>query len=555
MRPSATRAVLLLAAVLAIWNAWGYDLWAPDEPYFGEGAREMIADGEWVVPHVNGEITTDKPPLFFWLIALLSWPFGSVSALTARLPSILAFLGTVALTMRLGRGAAGGRAGTVAGLVFATLYLAWDKGRTSQIDATLCFFVTLALSAFAGWRARGEAAAPPARAWLESPWVFWGALGCATLAKGPVGLLVPLGIALLTLAVDGRPGAWRRFAPVAGPLLMLAIPGLWIVMTLTLGPAEYSVAEAFRRHVLERGVSGMHHPQPPYYFLYTMPQGLMPWTLFLPGALWLAWRRRDPADRLLIVWLAFTVVFFSIWREKRDLYVLPAYPAAALLISRLAGAVAGWGPPPEGTSPRAAEPRPWSGWVLLPAGSTALIFVAAAVAIPRIVALRAPALSAAATPTAAVVGLGGLLVLWQTLLKRPVRAMLMLGGATAAVYLTTVTILYPAINPLKSAAELGRRLAAETPAWRGAGGRPLAFGLGNTVRQIAFYSDGIYPLEVVKDGEFIRRFDEPAPVWAVVDGARFEEVRPRLRSAARIVATAPLFDGPVHLIVSEPPVQ
>ena len=555
MRLTAARAVLLLAAILVLWNAWGYDLWAPDEPYFGEGAREMIADGEWVVPHVNGEVTTDKPPLFFWLIALLSWPFGAVSSLTARLPSILAFLGTTALTMRLAARGRDERTATAAGLVFATLYLAWDKGRTAQIDATLCFLITAALTAFAFWRDRergGQAGDRPA---LASPYLFWAALGCATLAKGPVGFLVPLGIALLTLAMDGSLRSWSRFAPLRGPVLMLLIPGAWIAMTLVAGPAEYSVAEAFRRHVLERGVSGMHHPQPAYYFLYTMPQGLMPWTLFLPGALWLAWRRRSATDRFLIVWLVFTVVFFSIWREKRDLYVLPAYPAAALLVARLIGAVAGWDDLTEEAGAKRAGGRPQAAWVLAPAGLTAVIFIAAAIGIPRGAALYAPALSGAATPTAVVIGIAGIAVLWQALLRRPVRAALMLGGATAAVYLTTVTILYPAVNPMKSAAVVGRRLATETASWRGAGGRPLAFGLGNTVRQIAIYSNGIYPVEIAKDGEFIRRFDEPAPVWAVVDGARFEDIRPRLRSGVRIVETAHLFDGPVHLVVSEPPVQ
>ena len=108
MRPS--RAVLLLAALLFAWNIWGYDLWAPDEPYFGEGAREMVADGQWAVPHVNGVVTTDKPPLFFWLIALFSLPFGTVLSATARLPSVLAGLATVALTMRLGRRMWGERA-------------------------------------------------------------------------------------------------------------------------------------------------------------------------------------------------------------------------------------------------------------------------------------------------------------------------------------------------------------------------------------------------------------------------------------------------------------
>ena len=81
------------AAILGAWNLGAYDLWAPDEPYFGEGAREMVVDGQWAVPHVNGVVTSDKPPLFFWLIAVFSLPFGAVSSFTARLPSLLAGIG------------------------------------------------------------------------------------------------------------------------------------------------------------------------------------------------------------------------------------------------------------------------------------------------------------------------------------------------------------------------------------------------------------------------------------------------------------------------------
>ena len=85
-----SRIVLLLAALIFICNIWGYDLWAPDEPFFGEGAREMLVDGHWIVPHINGVVNTHKPPLFFWLIALFSIPFGEVLSFTARLPSVLA---------------------------------------------------------------------------------------------------------------------------------------------------------------------------------------------------------------------------------------------------------------------------------------------------------------------------------------------------------------------------------------------------------------------------------------------------------------------------------
>jgi len=229
-----THLVLVAAALLTLWGVWGYDLWAPDEPYFGEGAREMVVDGQWAVPHVNGEVTTDKPPLFFWLIAVFSLPFGKVLSLTARLPSALASLGTVALTMRLGRRQAGEKAGALAGIILMTTYLFWDKARTAQIDALLCFLVLVALSAFEAFRA-GDA--DGRRAGL----LFWGAAGLAVLAKGPVGALIPAGIAPTVLAFDRDLGAWKRFAPWTGVLVFVAIVASWIALATIGGHGEYSV--------------------------------------------------------------------------------------------------------------------------------------------------------------------------------------------------------------------------------------------------------------------------------------------------------------------------
>jgi 4-amino-4-deoxy-L-arabinose transferase-like glycosyltransferase len=198
------------AALLMLWGVWGYDLWAPDEPYFGEGAREMVVDGQWAVPHVNGDVTTDKPPLFFWLIALFSLPIGKVSSLTARLPSVLAGLGTVGLTIRLGRRQGGAAAGALAGIVLMTTYLFWDKARTAQIDALLCCLILVALSAFESFRA---GTADGRRAGL----LFWTAAALAVLAKGPVGFLVPAGIALIRhRPVRNRPARAARPAPPGG---------------------------------------------------------------------------------------------------------------------------------------------------------------------------------------------------------------------------------------------------------------------------------------------------------------------------------------------------
>ena len=228
--------IVCAAAVLALWGVWGYDLWAPDEPYFGEGAREMIADGQWEVPHVNGEVTTDKPPLFFWLIALVSLPFGKVLSLTARLPSVLASLGTVWMTMRLGRRLAGDTAGALSGIVLMTTYLFWDKARTAQIDALLSCLILVALSAFEAFRA-GDA--DGRRAGL----LFWTAAGLAVLAKGPVGVLIPVGIALTVLAFDRDLDAWKRFAPWTGPLVFIVIVASWMALATLGGHGAYSVWE------------------------------------------------------------------------------------------------------------------------------------------------------------------------------------------------------------------------------------------------------------------------------------------------------------------------
>ena len=141
-----------------------------------------------MVTHVNGKVNTHKPPFFFWLIALLSLPLGRVTSLTARLPSAFASLGTVAMTLRLGRRGSSERTAVLAVFILATSYLFWDKARSVQIDAVMCCLIWVALSAFEAWRA-GDL--DGRRAGL----IFWAAAALAVLAKGPVGLLLPLGIA------------------------------------------------------------------------------------------------------------------------------------------------------------------------------------------------------------------------------------------------------------------------------------------------------------------------------------------------------------------------
>lgn len=515
--------VLGLAALLFLWNLGGHDLWAPDEPYFGEGAREMVVDGEWWVPHVNGVVTTDKPPLFFWTIAVLSLPGGEVTPWTARLPSVLAALATLLLVIRWGRRIGGDRVTWLAPLILATTVMFWEKARWAQIDALLCFLIWTALSAFETWRA-GDA--DGRRAGL----LFWLAAALAVLAKGPVGLLLPLGIVLVTLAVDRRMSRWKDFAPVSGPLLFVVVVGLWMTLATWGSGGEYSVWGALREHFVDRAVHGMHHRQPPWYYLEVLPVHLLPWSGLVPGALVLVWRRRGTSDRLLLVTVLFVVVFFSISTEKRDLYVLPAIPAFALLVARLVDAVAF--PRSEATPETTAAPPIGRRWLLggqVVVGGL-LTLVAPVVAV--VARGRDEAPYRMALVLAAVLLVTGLATLWLCRRSRPLRAALSPAAGFVVAYLFAVTFVYPVLEPYKSARPFAEKLAAATEGSRAAGHEVVAFDLSNLPEAFAFYGDGLYTVTTEDPEVLVEHLRQPQEVWAVVHRPGLdllpEDVRERL---------------------------
>ena len=520
-----TATVLGLAALLFFWNLGGHELWAPDEPYFGEGAREMVVDGRWLVPHVNGVVTTDKPPLFFWTIAVLSLPGGEVTAWTARLPSALAALGTLLLLVRLGRKErwTGTRLSWLAPWVLATTFLFWQKARWAQIDALLCFLIWVALSAFESWRA-GEARGRPAG------WLFWLAAALAVLAKGPVGLLLPLGIALVTLAIDRRLGSWRRFAPVTGPLLFAGVAGAWAAAATLWSAADYSVWGALREHFVDRAVHGMHHVQPPWYYLEVLPHKLLPWTGLVPGAALLAWRRRDPSDRFLLVTALFVVAFFSISTEKRDLYVLPAVPAFALLVARFVDSVSKARVGAEG-APAVGERWLLGGQVLV-GGALAL----AGAALPLVARGRDEAPYWTALVLGSVLLATGALTLVACRRRRFLRAALAPAAGFAAGYLFAASFLYPALEPRKSARAFSLTIAEATAESRAAGHDVVAFDLANLPEAFAFHGDGLYTVETKDPEVLIEHLRQPQESWAVVHRPGLDRLPAGVRERLEVVA-------------------
>ncbi len=327
--------VLACGAVLFGINVWGYNLWAPDEPRFGEVAREIGETGDWLVMHVNGQPYYEKPPLLFWSMAVISLPFGEVSEFTARMPSILGALAALWLTFLLAERMYGKRVAFASTVILMTTALFWWEARTAQTDMLLTAWTTLSLYAF--WRHFES---------RETKWliVLYGAMAAAVFTKGPPGVVFPL---LLTFTFYwGKRADRRSLHWVVGVLVVAVLIGLWLVPAYSMASGQEDrpeiaqdtsvgmIVQNLYRQTIGRFVLGVSKKQPPWYYIENLPINLMPWTLFLPWTIYAIWKRRreGPAVRFLVSWTLPAIVFFSISSGKRAIYLLPLYPAFAILI-------------------------------------------------------------------------------------------------------------------------------------------------------------------------------------------------------------------------------
>jgi 4-amino-4-deoxy-L-arabinose transferase-like glycosyltransferase len=327
--------LLLIAAVLLPLFLWlghgGRDLWAPDEPRFGLVAQEMQARHNFWIPTVNGEIYAHKPPMLFWLMHLASGLTGSDpgDGRTARLPSAVASVGTVVLTGAIGTALFGAEVGGLSALVLATSALFVWEAHTAQMDALLTFFVTLALYFLVVHRRKGT---------TGSALGFALACAAATLTKGPVGFLIPWGVAAFWRTPEDKSPDVRRglFNPLY--LLVFALPVLiWLGCAASYGGLPYLQA-LLGKNVMTRYFDAWHHIKPWHYYLHTTPASLFPWTVFLPAAIAFAvtsWKgdRQSAGIRFAGTWVLLMLVFFSATKGKRGVYMLPSFPALAMLVA------------------------------------------------------------------------------------------------------------------------------------------------------------------------------------------------------------------------------
>jgi 4-amino-4-deoxy-L-arabinose transferase-like glycosyltransferase len=319
--------LLFLCAVLFFPGLGARDFWAPVEPRYAEIARVMFITGEWIIPRVNGDLYTDKPILYFWLVLIASKVAGAVNEWTVRLPAAFGGVGCVLATYFVGRDFFSARIGLLAAAVLATGARVIWEARWAHIDALFCFFFLLSI--YYAARALLRKGSPNE---IFLAYVF---MGLATLAKGLIGVVLPALLLVLFMIVRRD---WRMIAAsklhLGVPIFLLVVaPWVYSVSAATGGKwlADFIYVQHFQRYTASAG-----HRQPFYYYFTTLPVDMLPWTIFALPAL-VAYRQyrkffADPAKLFFALWFMVVFCFFSASDSKRDLYLMPLLPTVAVFI-------------------------------------------------------------------------------------------------------------------------------------------------------------------------------------------------------------------------------
>lgn len=321
--------IILLSLCFFFLGLGGYDLAAPDEPQYALVAREMLKDNHWVLPYRNDNPYPDKPPFFFWTIASFSALLGGkVNAWTARLPSAVSAAIILFLMWRWSKPESDENSSfiqTLTALVLMSCFKFFFQARIAQIDMVLCLFTTLAL--LTGFKAICNQKFSAFRLGI------W--MGAGMLTKGPVGYIIPAGIMALFSGFKGR-SFWKNY-PIKALVWGLLPVALWLILLfidVTIhGQWDYLKNILFKQTIV-RFFNPWHHHKPFYYFFVSILYDFLPWTPFLLISIpFNKTKLRALGTKEQYSWLViiFTLVFFSLSKGKRSIYILPVFPFASYL--------------------------------------------------------------------------------------------------------------------------------------------------------------------------------------------------------------------------------
>ncbi len=326
--------MLLVLIMAAVWfgNLEYRKLVRPDEGRYAEISREMATSGDWVTPRLNDIKYFEKPALQYWVTAGAYRLFGE-HHWTARLWSALTgFLGILftafAATRLFGR-----EAGLLSAAVLGSSLLYTLIAHMNSLDMGMTFFMGGALMSFL--LAQQDGASKSAnRLWMH---VAWAALAFSVLSKGLMGIVLPGAVMVLYTLVEREFGLWKRLHLFSGILLFMAIAAPWFIAVSIANPEFFHfffIHEHFERFLTK--THGRYEPW--WWFIPILAAGILPWLITLIDSLAHAWKSEPAAPqrfkpkRFLLIWAVFIFIFFSLSGSKLASYILPIFPALALLI-------------------------------------------------------------------------------------------------------------------------------------------------------------------------------------------------------------------------------
>lgn len=474
---SGARDLLLIAALsgVVLFTALGIpQLWDRDEPRNAGCAAEMLKQRDWVVPVFNGQLRDHKPIMIYWL-TMACYSIMGINEFAARFPSAVLGMGTVMLTYLIGCRLFDRSVAWWSACVLLTSVMFAVSSRAATTDSGLTFFSTLALCLFIYGapqvtfdRARADPEVHRSWHWPFPSSLWWASLiyasmGLAVLTKGPVGLVMPTAAIGMHCLIQRWPtfqgppaNSWWnaglvRFRWLGGIAPRCFFNTCWAMRPLTAATVVLLVAGPwyvwvglrtdgawlrgfFFTHNFGRAISSMEgHDGGPWYYALTLLVGCFPWSVFSVPVLMEAvrqWRGRGPvweACGLNLCWIGVYLALFSLAQTKLPSYILPAYPAVALLVGNF---LVNW-------LRQRAQTADW--WV--PVGMVILALVGVALVAGLAIALRnyLPHETALCL-IGAIPVIVGLVAWWALRVERPAAALsaFMVGAVTFVIALVVL---------------------------------------------------------------------------------------------------------------------